>query len=113
MTTTWQAAGKVQGGTDVTAPELDAIARMYDEAKARIADLADPSAEPVATDLWPETEEIDVAAIEPPVPSRRSSTEPDMASNPLTAVARPATERPGALRRPWRRWFSLGAAAAR
>lgn len=89
MTTTSQAAGKVQEGEDVTGPELDTIERMYDETMACIADMADPYVEP-----WPETEEIDVASIKPPAPARRSRPEPDRAPGP---------------RRPWRRWFSFGA----
>jgi hypothetical protein len=112
MTRTSQAAGEVRDGEDVPGSGLDAIERMYDETMASIADMAVPYVEP-----WPATEEIDVAAIEPPVPSRRPSTEPDPASNPLTAVARPAAMECAAVpRRPWHRWFSfraLGATPAR
>jgi hypothetical protein len=98
MTTTSQAAEQVQNGADVPATGLDAIERMYDEAKARIADMTGPSAEPAASDPWPETEEIDVGTIKPPPPGP------------------PAMDRPATPRRPWLRWFTFrawGAVAVR
>ena len=103
----------VQDGGAVAAPERDAHERIYDEAMACIADMAGVSAAPCTDDPWPATEEIDVRAIEPPAPSRRSSsTEPDSASSPHAASALAglvAAGRPADSGRPWRRWFSVRA----
>jgi hypothetical protein len=73
--------------------EMDAIERLYDRAMASIADMTGPFARPDFSDPWPETEEIDISAIEPPKPTRRPSPEPVPA-------------------RPWRRWFALLTAGA-
>ena len=119
MTTTWESAGDVQDGAgvtevrdgdgDVTAPELDALERTYDEAMACIADMAGAWA-PDTEDPWPETEEIDVRAIKPPEVSRRASTPQQATASPAReprALARQvAARRPEAALRPWRRWFA-------
>ena len=118
MTTTRQALGKIRdgnhvaaipGGEDVGAWDPDAIGRMYDEAKANIADPAAAWADEDVTDPWPETEKIDVRAIQPPAASRASSPEP-ASPRALEAPAGPAAPEPpadaGRPRLAWRRWFS-------
>jgi hypothetical protein len=83
--------------------EMAAIERLYDEAMANIAEMTAPFAKPDFSEPWPETEEIDIASIQPPTPTRWAAPEP-------VAIDRPAP------RRPWQRWFSfrgLGVAPAR
>ncbi len=107
-------AAEIPVGEQVTGWDPDAIGRMYDEAKANIADEAGTWAADDAEEPWPETEEIDVGAIEPPTPSRRS--EPASAPSPSlleAPAARPAPEPPSLPGRPWRawrRWFTAGTA---
>lgn len=96
-----------QDGEDVGAADLDAIERMYEEAKACIAEaIGWPASE--TTDPWPETEAIDVRTIKPPAP-RSSSPAPDPTSSPRaeeSPACALATDRPAVSPRPWRRWFS-------
>jgi hypothetical protein len=54
---------------DAGAPGLDAIERMYEEAKACLAEATGWPA-PDTTDLWPETEAIDVRALKAPAAAR-------------------------------------------
>ena len=89
--------------TTTSQAETHAIDRMYDDAMTSIADMTARFAKPDVSDPWPETEEIDIAMIQPPVPTRRSVPEPNRT-------------RPPAARRPWLRWLSVrwaGVAAAR
>ncbi|HLM05838.1 MAG TPA: hypothetical protein VK402_11695 [Blastococcus sp.] len=99
---------EIQDGEDVGAPDLDAIERMYEEAKACIAEATGWPA-PETADPWPETEAIDVGAITPPAPSRRSGPAPDPTSAPgadESPASALATDRLAVAPRPWRRWFS-------
>jgi hypothetical protein len=83
--------------------EMAAIERLYDQAMANIAEMTAPFAKPDFSEPWPETEEIDIASIQPPAPTRLPAPEP-------VAIDPPAP------RRPWLRWFSfrgLGVAPAR
>lgn len=99
---------EIHDGDDVGAPELVAIERMYEEAKACIAERTGRPA-PETADAWPETEAIDVRAIKPPAPSRRSSPMPDATSSPRAddpPVCAMATDRPTVSPGQWRRWFS-------
>jgi hypothetical protein len=98
MTTTSQATSQ-----STSPAEMHAIERMYDDAMASIADMTARFAKPDVSEPWPATEEIDIASIQPPVPTRRSVPEPHPTSAP-------------APRRPWLRWLSFGSpgvAAAR
>jgi hypothetical protein len=82
--------------------ETTAIERLYDEAMANIAEMTAPFAKPDLSEPWPETEEIDVALIEPPVPTRVPHPAPASAGLPVP-------------RRAWVRWLffrSLGVVAA-
>ena len=105
---------EIQDGEDVgidRTPNLDAIDHMYEEAKACIAEsIGWPPSE--MTEPWPETKAIDLRAIQPPAPSRRSSSAPDLTSSARRADAPAcelATDRLVVPRRAWRRWFSLRA----
>ena len=82
--------------------EMAAIERLYDQAMANIADLTAPFAKPDLSEPWPETEEIDLALIEPPTPTRAPDRAPEPAGMPVP-------------RRAWVRWLffrSLGVAPA-
>ena len=123
MTTTWESVREIQDGESVrevrdgdavTAPDLDDLERMYDKAMACIAEIAGPVAAGTA-DPWPDTEEIDVNAIQPPAPSRRSSIpEPASPSHEPWVLAGPvATSCWAASRRPWWQWFPIRANRSR
>ena len=123
MTTTWESVGKTEDaesvrevgdGGGVTAPDLDAVERMYDEAMACIAEMAGPVAAATA-DPWPETEEIDVNAIKPPTASSGSSApEPASPTHEPWVLAGPfATSCWAASPRPWWQWFSIRANRSR
>ena len=123
MTTTWDSVGRIQAGESarkardgdgVTAPDLDAVERMYDEAMACIAEMAGPVAAATA-DPWPETEEIDVNAIMPPAASTTSSTpEPGSPTHEPWVLAGPvAPSCWAASPRPWWQWFSIRANRSR
>jgi hypothetical protein len=72
---------EIHDGEHVGAPDLDEIERMYEEAKACIAE-ATGWPEPETAKPWPETEAIDVRAIRPPAVSRMSTPAPDATSSP-------------------------------
>ena len=63
--------------------EMADIDRLYDEAMADIAEMTAPFAKPDFSEPWPETEEIDIASIQPPMPTRWPAPEP-------VAIDRPA-----------------------
>ena len=121
MTITGQAVGQAEDGAHgseipdgkhVTAWNLDAIGRSYDEAKANIADLGAPAAQD-GTDGSPDTEAIDGDAIKPPAGSRTPSAGPASTTSPREpevapgALAPEPTPVPGRSWRTWRRWFSV------
>jgi hypothetical protein len=99
---------ELQHGAGAGAPDLDAIERMYEEAKACIAEATGWPA-PETTDPWPETEAIDVRALKPPAASRTAGPAPGATSSPGGTEA-PAgqleIDRLPGVTRAWRRWFS-------
>ena len=101
----------VPDGEAVPAWDPDAIARMYAEAKANIADEAGVWAHD-AEEPWPATEAIDLRTMTPPEAFRASSVEADPASSrnePETTDGHLVAESPeGPVAPPgtWRRWFS-------
>lgn len=116
MTITWKAvaetqdgehASEIPDGAQVTELNLDAIGRMYDEAKARIADPADTTEATDLTARWHKTEAIDVRAIKPPVASRGSTRDPASPSGSREREAPAghcAAQPPAVPRRAWRAW---------
>lgn len=103
MTTTSKASRETEHGERVTDWDLNHIARSYDAAKANIADPAAEWAHD-ENEAWPETEAIDVRAINPPAASRGTSPEPAPAPR-RHGVGAPAAH-PW---RAWRSWFSFRA----
>ena len=109
MTTIRKASGHTQQGNhvwDVPCPETapiwdpDAIARMYDEAKANIADEAGTWTQD-EDEPWPETEEIQVYSVHPSAAAHLPSPEPPtehLGVEPPEVAPRP--------QRAWRRWFT-------
>ncbi len=84
-------------GEDIAAPHLAAIQHVYEEAIAGIASLARSSSHPAppSTDPEPDTKEIDLRTVKPPLACTGPRSERDTAScprEPAALAAHPDTD---------------------